>query len=41
LCIGFLIVLQPWLIRLSRTVYLYFFVRYDDDYQNQPVKKYG
>jgi hypothetical protein len=27
-----LIVLQPWLMRLSRTIYLYFFVRYDKDY---------
>jgi hypothetical protein len=27
-----LIVMQPWLMRLSRTIYLYFFVRYDKDY---------
>ena len=32
-----LIILQPWLIRLSRTIYLYFFVHYDKDYtQSKP-----
>ena len=40
-CLVFLFVLQPWLMRLSRTVYLWFFVRYDDDYKNHPVKKYS
>lgn len=29
-----LIALQPWLMRLSRVLYLYFFVRYDPDYPN-------
>jgi hypothetical protein len=34
-----LIVLQPWLMRLSRVIYLYFFVRYDADYKkNMPVE---
>jgi hypothetical protein len=28
-----LIVLQPWLMRLSRTIYLYFFVHYDPNYE--------
>ncbi|TDX00170.1 DUF983 domain-containing protein [Dinghuibacter silviterrae] len=40
-CIGFLFLLQPWLMRLSRTVYLWFFVRYDPHYREHPVKKYG
>jgi uncharacterized protein (DUF983 family) len=32
-----LVALQPWLMRLSRTIYLYFFVRYDRDYEtNEP-----
>lgn len=32
-----LLVLQPWLMRLSRTIYLYFFVRYDEGYEsNKP-----
>jgi hypothetical protein len=35
-----LIVLQPWLIRLSRTVYLYFFVSYDADYEHTEPKKF-
>ena len=30
----FLIVAQPWLMRLSRVVYLYFFVHYDENYKN-------
>lgn len=28
-----LVALQPWIMRLSRTIYLYFFVRYDEDYE--------
>ena len=28
-----LIVLQPWLMRISRVVYLYFFVHYDEHYE--------
>lgn len=35
-----LIVLQPWLIRISRTIYLYFFVRYDEDYETNPVQRF-
>ena len=32
-----LIFLQPWLMRLSRTIYLYFFVHYDKGYaQSKP-----
>jgi hypothetical protein len=34
-----LIILQPWLMRLSRVMYLYFFVKYDPDYKNNPVVK--
>ncbi len=34
-----LVVLQPWLMRFSRTIYLYFFVRYDKDYEiNEPQR---
>ncbi len=29
----FLVVLQPWLMRLSRVFYIRFFVKYDDDYE--------
>ena len=28
-----LVVLQPWIMRLSRVIYLYFFVSYDENYQ--------
>ena len=34
-----LVLLQPWLMRLSRVMYLYFFVKYDPDYKNNPVVK--
>ncbi len=29
-----IIILQPWLMRLSRAVYIYFFITYDDNYEN-------
>jgi len=35
-----LIVLQPWLMRFSRSLYLYFFVKYNPDYKNSPVVKF-
>lgn len=38
---GFLlVVLQPWLMRVSRTMYLYFFVSYDPDYENTEPRKF-
>ena len=34
-----LVVLQPWLMRLSRVIYIRFFIRYDEQYQKtEPVK---
>ena len=30
-----LIVLQPWLMRISRVIYLYFFVKYDPEYASK------
>jgi hypothetical protein len=36
----FLILLQPWIMRLSRAVYLNFFVSYDPDYRNTGVKTF-
>jgi len=35
-----LIILQPWLMRLSRVIWLYFFVYYDPDYKVTDVKKF-
>ena len=35
-----LVVLQPWLMRLSRVIYLYFFVKYNPDYKNTEVRKF-
>lgn len=35
-----LIVMQPWIMRLSRVIYLYFFVKYDPDYKSTGVKKF-
>ncbi|HET9056533.1 MAG TPA: DUF983 domain-containing protein [Chitinophagaceae bacterium] len=31
----FLIVIQPWLMRFSRSVYIHFFVKYDKDYDRK------
>lgn len=36
----FLIAMQPWLMRLSRVVWLYFFVRYDAGYKESNVKRF-
>lgn len=35
-----LLLLQPVLMRLSRTIYMYFFVSYDPDYEHHPTKKF-
>ena len=35
-----LVVLQPWIMRLSRTIYMYFFVRYDDEYETNEPRKF-
>jgi len=32
-----LIFLQPWLMRFSRAIYLYIFVRYDQDYKKTEI----
>lgn len=32
----FILVLQPWLMRLSRVVYLYLFVKYNKNYDKDP-----
>lgn len=34
-----LVLLQPWLMRLSRAIYIYIFVKYDADYEHtEPIK---
>lgn len=35
-----LIILQPWLMRISRVIYLYFFVRYNPNYKEDKVKHF-
>jgi hypothetical protein len=35
-----LVLLQPWLMRLSRVIYLYFFVSYDPNYKQTGVKSF-
>lgn len=35
-----LIVLQPWLMRLSRVIYTRFFIDYDPDYETSPPKEF-
>jgi hypothetical protein len=38
--VALLLILQPWLMRFSRVLYLYFFVRYDPDYKNTKATKF-
>jgi phage FluMu protein Com len=34
-----IIILQPWLMRLSRAVYIYFFISYDEHYEVTPSRE--
>ncbi|MEJ7821554.1 MAG: DUF983 domain-containing protein, partial [Chitinophagaceae bacterium] len=34
-----IIILQPWLMRLSRAVYIYFFISYDENYEATPIRE--
>ena len=36
-----LIIAQPWLMRISRVIYIRFFVNYDKDYKNTKPTEYG
>jgi hypothetical protein len=36
----FLIVMQPWIMRLSRVMWLYFFVSYDPEYKETGVRQF-
>jgi hypothetical protein len=35
-----LVLLQPWIMRLSRAMYLYFFVPFDPNYRSNPTKAF-
>ncbi len=35
-----LVLLQPWLMRLSRVIYIRFFVRYDENYEKTKPKEF-
>lgn len=35
----FLILIQPWLMRISRSIYIYFFIRYDEEYDTKKAAK--
>lgn len=35
-----LVILQPWLMRLSRVIYIRFFVRFDEDYEHSNPTKF-
>jgi hypothetical protein len=35
-----LVVLQPWLMRLSRVIYIYIFVRYNPDYDKKKPQEF-
>ena len=32
-----IILLQPWLMRISRVIYIYFFVNYNENYESAPT----
>ncbi|MBC7535302.1 MAG: DUF983 domain-containing protein [Ferruginibacter sp.] len=36
-----LVVLQPWIMRLSRVIYMRFFISYDKDYEASKPQKFG
>ena len=36
----FLLLIQPWLMRISRVIYIYIFVRYDEDYDVHKPKEF-
>lgn len=38
--IALLLILQPWIMRLSRNIWLYFFVKYDPDYEKNKPKEF-
>jgi hypothetical protein len=35
-----LLAMQPWFMRVSRALYLYFFVSYDENYETAPTKTF-
>jgi uncharacterized protein (DUF983 family) len=35
-----LVILQPWLMRISRVIYIRFFVRYDGEYETHKPKEF-
>jgi hypothetical protein len=36
-----LILIQPWMMRMSRTIYIYFFIRHDKNYKSTTLKKFA
>jgi hypothetical protein len=36
-----LVILQPWLMRISRVIYLYFFVKYNPNHQKEEVTHFS
>lgn len=38
--IVFLVLIQPWLMRISRVIYIRFFVRYDENYEQHKPKEF-
>jgi uncharacterized protein (DUF983 family) len=34
-----LVLLQPWMMRLSRSIWISWFVKYDPDWENNPISK--
>ena len=36
----FLVLLQPWMMRISRVIYIRFFVRYDEEYEKHKPQEF-
>lgn len=36
----FLVLIQPWLMRISRVIYIRFFVRYDENFEDHKPKEF-
>ena len=36
----FLVLLQPWMMRISRVIYIRFFVRYDEEYEKHKPQQF-
>ncbi len=36
---GLILLIQPWLMQMSRSIYIYFFIRYNENYETAPSQE--